>query len=195
MGVYILSNVFQNFQLQRIADFIENGYAGGGSLTVDVTGAGDMQGATASTAGVHGLVPAPQAGDNEKYLTGAGTWEAPQTGGGVDYSLTEQDTGLKWIDGSVIYQKTINFGTMPVNNEKDVAHGIINLSFVVDMEFIVYSSINEQWRLMPSISRGNIMAQSVYGVNSQYVFVLGGQNADVDSTWTGIVTIRYTKTI
>lgn len=104
-----MSNVFQNLQLQRIADFIENGYAGGGSLTVDVTGAGDMQGATASAAGVHGLVPSPQAGDNEKYLTGAGTWEAPQVSGGVDYSLSEQDTGLKWIDGKAIYQKTISF--------------------------------------------------------------------------------------
>lgn len=27
-------------------------------------------------------------------------------GGGVDYSTTEQDTGLKWIDGKPIYQKT-----------------------------------------------------------------------------------------
>lgn len=27
--------------------------------------------------------------------------------GGVDYSLNEQDTGLKWIDGRTIYQKTI----------------------------------------------------------------------------------------
>ena len=104
-----MSNVFQNLQLQRIADFIENGYAGGGSLTVDVTGSGDMQGATTSTAGVHGLVPAPQAGDNEKYLTGAGTWEAPQVTGGIDYSLSEQNTGLKWIDGKYIYQKTITF--------------------------------------------------------------------------------------
>lgn len=27
-------------------------------------------------------------------------------GGGLDYSTTEQDTGLKWIDGRKIYQKT-----------------------------------------------------------------------------------------
>ena len=29
------------------------------------------------------------------------------TGGGIDYSTEEQDTGLKWIDGRPIYQKTI----------------------------------------------------------------------------------------
>lgn len=34
----------------------------------------DMMGATSSTAGTHGLVPAPVAGDEEKVLSGAGTW-------------------------------------------------------------------------------------------------------------------------
>lgn len=104
-----MSSVFDALQLQRIAQAIEDGYAGGGSLTVDVTGAGDMQGATAGTAGVHGLVPAPQAGDQDKVLTGAGTWEDPPASGGVNYSTSEQDTGLKWTDGKAIYQKTINF--------------------------------------------------------------------------------------
>ena len=28
------------------------------------------------------------------------------SGGGVNYSTTEQDTGLKWIDGRTIYQRT-----------------------------------------------------------------------------------------
>lgn len=34
----------------------------------------DMGGATSTTAGVHGLVPAPSSGDNTKYLRGDGTW-------------------------------------------------------------------------------------------------------------------------
>ena len=34
----------------------------------------DFTGATASTAGTHGYVPAPAAGDNIKYLKGDGTW-------------------------------------------------------------------------------------------------------------------------
>lgn len=186
-----MSNVFQNLQLQRIANAIEDG-AVTGSITIDVKGAGDMQPATATAAGVHGLVPAPQAGDENKVLSGAGTW-IDAGGGGLDYSTVEQNTGVKWIDGSKIYQKTIDFGAMPVNTEKDVAHNIDGLAYVVDIEFIVYSATQGQWRLMPAISRGNIMAQSVYGVDSQYVFVLGGQNADVDSNWAGIVTLRYTK--
>lgn len=34
----------------------------------------DMTGATASAAGAKGLVPAPAAGDNDKFLRGDGTW-------------------------------------------------------------------------------------------------------------------------
>jgi len=42
----------------------------------EVSGAvNDMVGATSSTAGVHGLVPAPAAGDNTKFLGGDGTWK------------------------------------------------------------------------------------------------------------------------
>ena len=37
----------------------------------------DMKGATASTAGTHGLVPAPAAGAQTKYLRGDGTWQTP----------------------------------------------------------------------------------------------------------------------
>lgn len=36
-----------------------------------------MIGATTSTSGTRGLVPAPTTGDNEKFLRGDGTWQAP----------------------------------------------------------------------------------------------------------------------
>ncbi len=36
-----------------------------------------MTGATSSTAGTRGLVPAPQAGDTDKYLKGDGSWGSP----------------------------------------------------------------------------------------------------------------------
>lgn len=42
---------------------------------------GDMTGATSGTAGAHGLVPAPAAGDENKVLSGAGTWVAVSSGG------------------------------------------------------------------------------------------------------------------
>ena len=49
-----------------------------GKLAVNVpwssSGESDMTGATETTAGTHGLVPAPAAGDQDKVLKGDGTW-------------------------------------------------------------------------------------------------------------------------
>lgn len=44
------------------------------TLALTDTTYSDMTGATSSTAGAHGLVPAPSAGDEGKYLKGDGTW-------------------------------------------------------------------------------------------------------------------------
>lgn len=53
----------------------------GGYLALYSDIPGDMTGAAAGTAGAHGLVPAPAAGDNEKFLRGDGTWQAVSSGG------------------------------------------------------------------------------------------------------------------
>jgi len=49
-------------------------------------GAEDFTGATASTDGTHGLVPAPEAGDQDKYLKGDGTWAEGGGGTGEDFT-------------------------------------------------------------------------------------------------------------
>lgn len=55
----------------------------------------DMTGATASTAGTHGLVPAPSAGDNDKFLGGDGTWKdvPAELSGLSDVTLTNPTDG------------------------------------------------------------------------------------------------------
>lgn len=47
-----------------------------------------MSGATTDTAGVKGLVPAPSAADNTKFLRGDGTWQAAEVQWGTFSSLT-----------------------------------------------------------------------------------------------------------
>ena len=49
------------------------------TLALTDTTYSDMTGATSSTAGAHGLVPAPSAGDEGKYLKGDGTWGGEAT--------------------------------------------------------------------------------------------------------------------
>ena len=55
----------------------------------------DMTGATASTAGTHGLVPAPAAGDDTKFLGGDGTWKdvPAELSGLSDVTLTNPTDG------------------------------------------------------------------------------------------------------
>lgn len=79
----------------------------------------DMTGATASAAGTHGLVPAPSAGDNVKFLGGDGTWkDVPAELSGLtdvdlnnltDGQLLRYDaTAQKWKNAGVDSTPTAN---------------------------------------------------------------------------------------
>lgn len=52
----------------------------------------------------------------------------------LDYSTTEINTGAKWVDGSAIYKKTVNFGALPNNTTKTVAHNISNPDRIIKVE-------------------------------------------------------------
>lgn len=60
-----------------------------------------MQGASASAAGVAGLVPAPALGQQTMYLRGDGTWAAPPQGISslTDLGVTATATELNYMDG------------------------------------------------------------------------------------------------
>ena len=66
----------------------------------------DFTGATSSTAGAHGLVPAPSAGDQDKVLHGDGTWD-DATAKLVEMSYGESNAWAKFIAaynaGSIVY--------------------------------------------------------------------------------------------
>lgn len=76
------NNVTREEHLEALANAIKD-YAdsklatigGGSAATID-----DFTGATSITGGQSGLVPAPQAGDNEKFLRGDGTWVTIDSG-------------------------------------------------------------------------------------------------------------------
>lgn len=48
------------------------------------------------------------AGDNITIENGV---ISASSGSSINYSITEQDTGIKWIDGRPVYQKTIDYGS------------------------------------------------------------------------------------
>ena len=57
-------------------------------------------------------------------------------GGGVDYSTTETDTGLRWIDNSTVYQKVVSVGSL-TTSDTDTPHGISNLGHVISVDCVM----------------------------------------------------------
>ena len=80
-----------------------------------------MTGATDKDDGTSGLVPAPSAGDEAKFLTGAGTFSAIPK---VSMSETEYDTGKIWIDDRPIFGIVVDFGALPNTDKKKVASSV-----------------------------------------------------------------------
>ena len=58
-------------------------------------GVSDFTGATSIAGGASGRVPAPQAGDNEKFLSGKGSWENFTLS-----TLSSTVEGAMWLDNS-----------------------------------------------------------------------------------------------
>jgi hypothetical protein len=110
----------------------------------------------------------------EQLISGIG-------GGGVDYSTTEQDTGLKWIDGKIVYQKTIVYTNISV----DLTN--LNIDEIVDIKGVSY------------LTDGTVFLLNTYG-GAQYNMNMDITNDNLTITTSGWafskanVTIFYTKT-
>lgn len=91
-----------------------------GTYTVSATDTtySNMTGATSGTAGAAGLVPAPAAGDESKFLQGDGTW-ATVSGGGTTLSM--QDWDDLFVSSSVI--PTTDFTLSIVNGTGSINPG------------------------------------------------------------------------
>lgn len=85
-----------------------------GYTPVNQADLGDFTGASATQAGDTGLVPAPSAGDQSKFLRGDGTWATVSTSGGItgDY--------LPLTGGTLTGNLTVN-GTISVNTANRAA--------------------------------------------------------------------------
>jgi hypothetical protein len=109
-------------------------FTSGANATLTI-GADTMTGATSSAAGAAGVVPKPNSGDQNKVLTGGGSW-VDLTG---DYSTTEVATPYTWVDGKTIYKQT--FKTDNVTQAQTVVtHGISNFGALVNAEGVMYTT-------------------------------------------------------
>lgn len=106
---------------------------------------------------------------------------APEASGGINYSTSEQDTGLTWIDGKKIYQRTISGLSLMGSGYKTVgtytgwskvvgwAFGFNSVS--VDYNFIcplAVMYVPATGELKVSLNHPNATTMSVTAVTVQY---------------------------
>lgn len=90
----------------------------------------DMTGATSSTAGAHGYVPAPAAGDQNKFLQGDGTWATPAdeiytAGNGINIDVDNEIS----VDTTVVATQTDLAGkqdTLTAGSNMDITSNVIS---------------------------------------------------------------------
>lgn len=126
-------------------------------------------------------------GDGTKYLDGNGNFSTPDAGG-VNYSTSEQDTGLKWIDDRPIYQKTWIL-TIPNTSGGYLFPDtdITNLDIIVD----AYYGLNKGPRHYVSwYTNYNVLFDQHTASGVEFYF---GSNAQAGSTL--IYTAKYVKSV
>ena len=106
----------------------------------------------------------------------------------IVYSEIERRIG-EWLDGSDLYEKTINFGALPNAALKSVAHGITNLGICFAVGAFAKSSSN---LILP-------IPYATYTGQDQIQFYVDSTNINIrtsgnmSSYSTCYVTLRYTK--
>ena len=135
----------------------------------------------------------PTDGQVLKYDSTNSKWvnanESGGGGGGINYSTTEQDTGLTWVDGRPIYQKTYHIST--------VAQGVsvLDSGFTAALyDHVWHTDIH--WRYFSiNIDLGNHggTGGAIYieSYNNQGLYAVNSTGVDITDLY---FTIRYTKT-
>lgn len=105
------------------------------------------------------------------------------SGGGVDYSTTEQNTGMKWIDGKPIYQKT--FDLTFTTNQLDVDLTTLSVESVVKID----GGVHDLYGSFVPFGYENTV--SAYTSTASNIHI---NNIYSSERTSGHVTIYYTKT-
>ena len=113
-----------------------------------------------------------------------------KTSNPYSYSTTEKVVG-EWIDGSPIYQKTVDTGALPDTDSKDVAHGITNLGFVVDLKGWAIRATDSTMVTLPLVNNAALDNQIQVMVVGSVIRVT--TKIDRTAFATSYVTLWYTK--
>lgn len=109
-----------------------------------------------------------------------------------NYSTSEINTGFTWVDGKVIYKKTVRISSYPNTAEKAVAHGITNLKQVIHLSGFMATSNGGAWPIpMPPNPLANIVTGITAFADQTNIVIRTGSDR---SSYSGYITLYYTKT-
>ena len=114
----------------------------------------------------------------------------PAGAGMLNYTTSEQSTGIKWIDGRTIYQKTINCGALPNATTKTVAHGITGINHIIDLKAVAWTSTGTTINL-PYTNQYGAQYQVTWYVDKTNINIGAGDNKSGYANC--YVTLYYTK--
>lgn len=109
--------------------------------------------------------------------------------GGISYSTEEQDTGLKWIDGKSIYQKTLFIENAP-SNDSGTYPIADNIDRVITYNGIFYNSAGGAEDLFYSRSDSSTSTWYSIILPTNALFI----KSYISRSGSIYATIRYTKT-
>ena len=109
------------------------------------------------------------------------------SGGGIDYSTSEQDTGLLWYNGDHIYQKT--YTTTLNNTSANIPINISNLGIIISMDGVYVGDNGSTFPLNEFVSGSNFATYTHYNSTTSNIDCFN--NIGLNSTV--YVTLKYTK--
>lgn len=108
------------------------------------------------------------------------------------YSTQEQIIG-EWINGKPLYQKTIEFGTLPNNTEKQVSAGVADLDMIYN-GYGIYTNGTDTVNLLshPWPTEASIDVLAFKKVSNDWNISITTKSNRTG--YTGYITLQYTKT-
>lgn len=130
--------------------------------------------------------------DGVSVVNEDGIAEITLPSGGTNYTTSEQDTGLTWIDGKKIYQKT--FQETINNSTFRVSLASLNVDRVIDIRAYASNSGNTEGYFLPFFATTNNKCWMMFENNSNGLNVRFDVSSNMTSTYNNLTfTILYTK--